>query len=216
VTDEVRDSYDAVAELYARLFLRDLDGDTSALDWLARFAKLAARRDGVVADVGCGPGHVVRHLSELGLAAVGYDISAGQIAQARQAFPDLQFHVGDFAALDVADASLGGVVARYSLIHLPPPRLSGVFKEWMRALEPGAPVLVSFFASTTAEAHGTPFDHKVATAYALFPATIAGGLLDAGFVEIEIGVRPPPDGGRPFDQGTVLALKPCVDLLGSN
>ncbi len=208
MTDQVRDSYDAMAEQYAALVRNDLDRDTNARDWLAAFAELAATRDGTVADLGCGPGHVVDHLSELGLTVVGYDLSPGQIAEARSAFPDSQFHVGDLAALDIADSSLGGIVARYSLIHTLPSRLGAVFGEWMRVLEPGAPVLVSFFGSASAEAHGTPFDHKVVTAYELFPATIARQLEDAGFSDVEVGIRDPPEGGRPFDQGTILARKP--------
>ncbi len=162
----------------------------------------------MVADLGCGPGLVVDHLGELGLSAIGYDVSPGQIAEARNTFPDSHFEVGDLTALDVADSSLGGIVSRYSLIHLPPARLRDVFSEWMRVLEPGAPVLVSFFGSTSIETHGTPFDHKVITAYELFPATIAEEMQDAGFVDIEIGTTPPPEGGRPFDQATVLAITP--------
>lgn len=199
-----------MAELYASLFLRELDGDINLRGWLAAFAKLAAPQKGPVADLGCGPGHIVNHLSGLGLTAVGYDISPGQIAQARDAFPDLQFHVGDLTALDYTDSSLGGIVSRHSLIHMLPSRFNDVFEEWMRALKPGAPVLVSFFGSLSAEAHGTPFDHKVVTAYELFPATIAQQLQDAGFTDVEIGTRPPPKGGRPFDQGTVLARKPSA------
>ena len=135
-----------MAEQYAALFVGDLDRDPNGRDWLAAFAELAATRDGAVADLGCGPGHVVNHLSELGLTAVGYDISPNQIAEARNTFPDSQFHVGDLAALDNPDSSLGGIVARYSLIHMAPSRLGDVFGEWMRVFEPGAPVLVSFFA----------------------------------------------------------------------
>ncbi len=58
MTDDVRDSYDAMAERYAALFLGDLDRDTKAQDWLFSFASLAANRRGVVADLGCGPGRV--------------------------------------------------------------------------------------------------------------------------------------------------------------
>ncbi len=208
MTDDVRDSYDSMAEVYASLFLDGLDHDENARRWLAVFAELATTSTGEVADLGCGPGHVVDHLSELGVTAIGYDLSPGQIAEARKAFPDQTFHVGDFAALDVADASLGGIVSRHSLIHLLPSRLGEIFEEWMRVLEPGAPVLVTFFGSTSAEAHGTPFDHKVVTAYELYPATVARALQDAGFTDLEIGVADPPEGGRPFDQGTVLARRP--------
>jgi hypothetical protein len=110
----------------------------------------------------------------------------------------------------VTDSSIGGIVSRYSIIHIAPPLLSDVFDEWMRVLEPEAPVLVSFFGSLSAETHATPFDHKVATAYELFPGTIARLLQDAGFVDIKIGVCPTPDGVRPFDQATVLAVKPSI------
>ena len=68
----------------------------------------------------------------------------------------------------------------------------------------------SFFGSLSAETHATPFDHKVATAHELFPGTIAQQLQDAGFVDIEVGVCPTPDGVRPFDQATVLAIKPGI------
>lgn len=210
MTDEVRDSYDAMAEQYASLVLGELDWDTNLRDWFAAFAEMAAPQKGVVADLGCGPGHITNHLTELGLTVVGYDLSPGQISQAQHAFPDSQFHVGDLTALEHADSSLGGIVSRHSLIHLLPSRLGEVFEEWMRVLEPGAPVGVSFFGSLSAEAHGTPFDHKVVTAYELFPATIAQQLRDARFTDVEIGIRPPPEGGRPFDQGTVLARKPST------
>ncbi len=157
-----------------------------------------------------GPATFVNHLSELGLTAVGYDISPNQIAEARNTFPDSQFHVGDLAALDNPDSSLGGIVARYSLIHMAPSRLGDVFEEWMRVLEPGAPVLVSFFASSSAGAHGTPFDHAVVTAYELFPATIARQLQDVGFTDVEVGICDPTEGARPLDHGTVLARKPST------
>jgi ubiquinone/menaquinone biosynthesis C-methylase UbiE len=149
---------------------------------------------------------VVDHLSELGLTMVGYDISLGMLAQARRAFPHLRFDVGDLEALDVADASLGGIVARYSLIHVPPARLASVFDEWLRLLEPGAPVLVAFFAASAAEAHGSPFDHLVATAYELFPATIATQLEDAGFTIVEIVMRDAHPGERPLAHATLLAI----------
>ena len=43
---KVRDSYDAIAELYASFNLDALDPDTNARDWLAAFATVAAPRRG--------------------------------------------------------------------------------------------------------------------------------------------------------------------------
>ena len=210
MTDEVRDAYDAVAELYTRLAPRDLDRDTPDREWLAAFAELASSCNGPVADLGCGPGHVVHHLAELGLTVEGYDISPALIAEARRAFPDSRFHVADLTALDIADTSLGGIVSRYSLIHMLPSRLDAIFGEWRRMLESAAPALVSFFAAPSANEHGTPFEHKVVTAYALHPGTIAGQLEDAGFTDMEVSIRSPLDGERALDHGTVLARAPSA------
>lgn len=203
----VRDSYDVNAELHASLFLGELERDTQSTKWLAAFAELA-QRSGPVADLGCGPGSVVSHLCKLGLSAVGYDFSSSQVAQARNAFPDLQFQLGDLTALDHADSSLGGIVSRHSLIHNPPSAFAAVFAEWLRALEAGGPVFVSFFASRSADAHGTPFAHKVATAFEFDPATVGQQLRDAGFTDVRIEANPISEGGRPFDHATVLARKP--------
>lgn len=208
MTDPVRDAYDSNAELYASLFLHELDGDRQSTSWLAAFAELAARQPGPIVDLGCGPGSVVNHLHKLGLTATGIDVSPGQIAQARLAFPDLQFEVGDLQTLEFADSSLGGIVSRHSLIHLQPSDLDGVFAEWFRALEPGAPVFVSFFGSRSPDAHGRPFDHKVVTAYEFFPTTIATQLRDAGLADVEVEAIPIPEGGRPFDHVTMLARTP--------
>lgn len=209
MSEEVGDRYDERAEEYASLFLSDLDRDPEACRWLQRFDEMVDRENGLVIDVGCGPGHVSHHLTQLGLDVVGIDISAGQITEARAAFAELRFDVGDFAALDQADSSLGGIVSRYSIIHTPPAELAGVFAEWKRALAPGAPVLVSFFGSLAVGSHGSPFDHTVVTAYELFPATIAELLVGTGFVDIETDAVPAPEGARrPFDQATILARAP--------
>lgn len=208
MSENVQDSYDALAELYASLFLDALDHDTNATAWLATFAELAAADAGSVADLGCGPGLVTDHLARLGLEVVGYDLSPGQIEQARHAFPDRRFHVGDLTDLAVPDATFAGIVSRYSIIHLPPEQHIDAFDEWRRVLRPGAPALVSFFGSLTRDAHGAPFDHKVTTAYELFPTVVAEQLDRVGFTDIETHTLPPPEDGRPLDQATVLARAP--------
>jgi len=205
--DDVRDAYDSKAELYADFARGDLDRVPTDRDWLASFAELVGLRGGAVADLGCGPGYITNHLTELGLATFGYDISPALIAEARRAFPDSEFQVGDFSALDIAPSSLAGIVSRYSLIHTLPVELGSIFREWLRVLAPEAPILVSFFAASSAQTHGLPFDHAIVMAYALFPATIAAELQDAGFVDCEVATRHPLDGERALDHGTILARR---------
>lgn len=207
MTDDVRDSYDAKADLYTKFARGDLDRVAADREWLASFAELAVLHEGTVADLGCGPGHIVDHLTELGVPAIGYDISPAMIAEARRAFPDSEFQVGDLSALDIGRSSLAGIVSRYSIIHVFPAELTNIFREWFRVLAPEAPVLVSFFAASSAETHGAPFDHAVTTAYALFPATIEAELRQAGFVDCIVGTRRPLDDERPLDHGTILARR---------
>lgn len=205
---EIRDSYDKNAELYAKLFLHELDRDLQSQRWLTKFVELASAQQSQVADLGCGPGSLVNHLARQGLAVVGYDISTGQIEQAKLAYPNQTFRVGDLRSLGCADESLGGIVARHSIIHLSPSSLPALFAEWIRALATNAPLFLSFFGSLSVEAHGKAFDHKVTTAYELSPEKVAQHLSDVGFVNVEIETNPIPAGGRPFDHATILAQKP--------
>lgn len=205
MTDAVREAYDAGAKEYTHLFLDHLDRVPHDREWLGAFAKRVSPEAGVVADVGCGPGVVAHYLAERGVKAVGYDLSPAMIDEARRAFPGSTFEVGDLGSLDVADSSLAGLVARYSIIHLAPARLTEVFAEWVRVLEPGAPVLVSFFASSSSATHGRPFDHVVVTAHELFPETVVAEMKIAGFDRFEVATRKPMDDERPLDHGTILA-----------
>jgi SAM-dependent methyltransferase len=206
MTDAVRDAYDARAREYANLFLDHLDHVPHDRDSLGAFARLVPAA-GVVADVGCGPGNVVHHLARLGVNAIGYDISPAMIDEALRAFPGSEFRVGDLTSLDLADSSLAGIVSRYSLIHLPPAQLTDAFFEWFRVLERRAPVLVSFFASSSPDRHGRPFDHAVVTAHEFFPETLVKEMQTIGFDHFEVSTRRPLDGERPLDHGTILARR---------
>lgn len=210
MVNPVGQAYDGRAAEYAALAWRDLDrpGLTTDRERLAAFADRAMARHGGVLDLGCGPGHVTGHLASLGLQAAGYDVSKALLAEARQAFPGLDFEYGDLADIAVAQSSAGGVLSRYSLIHMQPHLWGDVFAHWFGLLEIGAPVMVSFFAAGSIEEHGEPFDHAVATAYAAFPPAIAAGLVEVGFVDVEITVRDRLPEERAMDHATLLARKP--------
>lgn len=207
MADAIRDAYDDRAQEYTLLNLGELERVPFDRERLDAFADLVGPVTGPVADVGCGPGHIVDHLAKRGVTATGYDLSPAMIGEARRRFPASRFEVGDLGALDLADGSLAGLVARYSLIHLAPARLARVFDEWARVLAPNAPVLVAFFAASSRETHGAPFDHAVATAYALWPEAVEAQLASAGFDRFEVAMRAPFEGERHLDHATVLARR---------
>ncbi|MFI0930910.1 class I SAM-dependent methyltransferase [Streptomyces sp. NPDC021019] len=114
---------------------------------LSAFAELAAAGGGLpVADVGCGTGRVTAHLHALGrgLDVFGFALSPRMVAVAREEHPGLRFDEGSMLDLGLPDASLGGLLAWYSTIHVPDEELPGAFAEFHRVLAPGAHVQLGF------------------------------------------------------------------------
>ncbi|MGK5519994.1 class I SAM-dependent methyltransferase [Micromonospora sp. URMC 107] len=142
---DTRDSYDTVAASYAEL-VRDLLADAPhERAALALFAELVlAAGGGPVADIGCGPGRVTAHLHQHGLDAFGIDLSPAMIGIARRDHPHLRFEVGSMTDLALADASVTGLVAWYSLIHVPDEEVGLVFAHFRRVLRPGGLLLLGF------------------------------------------------------------------------
>jgi SAM-dependent methyltransferase len=177
-----RAAYDAVAADYAELLREELACKPFDRAMLATFAELVQTAgDGPVADVGCGPGRVTAYLHELGLHAFGVDLSAEMIAVARRTHPHLRFDEGSMLALDLADASVGGVVAWYSIIHTPREALPVVFGEFHRVLGPGGHLLLAFQVGDECVHLKHAYGHDLSLdAYRLPPEAIAELLNRAG------------------------------------
>lgn len=136
-------SYDRVAAEYAARFWDELAAkplDRALLDYFAE----QVRGRGAVADLGCGPGQISRYLHERGLPVVGVDLSPEMVALARRLSPEMTFLQGSMLALDVEDGAWGGIVAFYSIIHVPPEELPRACAEFFRVLRPDGLALLSF------------------------------------------------------------------------
>lgn len=142
---DTRASYDTVAVSYADQMRDALAEHPYLRSVLALFADMVhAAGDGLVVDVGCGPGEVTAHLHELGVDAFGIDLSPVMIDVARQEHPGLRFEVGSMTDLDLADGSVVGLLAWQSLIHIPDDEVPTVFGHFHRALRSGGPLQLVF------------------------------------------------------------------------
>lgn len=140
---DIRESYDSAAEAYAEHLAAELDGKPLDRHLLNRFAEETHGR-GLVADLGCGPGHVARYLSNQGVEVIGVDLSPEMIRVATSRNPGIGFRVGDMNSLDMPDASLAGAVAFYSIVHLESGDLGPALREVRRVVVRGALVIVAF------------------------------------------------------------------------
>ncbi|MFH8223624.1 class I SAM-dependent DNA methyltransferase [Streptomyces sp. NPDC018057] len=191
---DTRTSYDTVAVSYADRLREVLAGKPylrAALTLFADLVHTAGR--GPVADVGCGPGHVTAHLHGLGVDAFGIDLSPVMIDIARRDHPGLRFEVGSMTDLHLADASLVGLLAFWSLIHIPDEAVPTVFGHFRRVLRPGGPLLLGFHVGDgsrlkTQGYGGHPMNVHV---HRRQPDQVAAWLRHAGFtVEAQMLIDP--------------------------
>ena len=129
-------SYDAVAELYDRVFA-DIRVRSDEWRWLDARVPAGAR----VLDVGCGNGALLNVLGPKIASGVGVDASAGMIARARVRAQreNLRFEVIEGPRLPVEDGSVDVVISLLSFRYLD---WDPIMREFARVLAPGGKLLV--------------------------------------------------------------------------
>ncbi len=142
-TRSIRDSYDVLADEYARRIFDELQHKPRDRELLDRFAADVKGR-GDVCDMGCGPGQVARYLRDAGANIFGLDLSPRMVEQARQLNPDISFREGNMLALDLPDGALAGIAAFYAIVNIPKESLPTVFREMQRVLQSGGLLLLAF------------------------------------------------------------------------
>ncbi len=195
--------FDAVADHLGSAYLRYsfTKGTEQEVEFLVE--ALGLEKGQRVLDVGCGPGHITGYLRSLGVDATGIDMVPEFIAHARAAHPSGRYQLGPMENLDVPDHSIDGILAWYSLIHLPPQNLDGVLAEFRRAMVPAGTLVLGVFDGDEVAS----FDHKVVTAYRWPLHELSERLTAAGFTEVERLQRPSEGGHRPHAAVATVAAQ---------
>ncbi len=201
----VRASYDEVADNYVAMSV----GDLAPAPWLraalGAFAE-SVRALGPVLDVGCGPGTVTAHLAGLGVDVSGVDLSPRMIAHARRLHPALRFTVASATEIDLAEASLGGVLGWWSLFNLPRNVLPDVLTSFARALVPDGQLLLGMHVGDgdieRTEVYGMPVTW---TTHLWQPQQLTDLLSQAGLEPVaELRLPPPADPSAPVPPAQVV------------
>ncbi|WP_103535053.1 class I SAM-dependent methyltransferase [Streptomyces sp. SM11] len=213
-----RTSYDAIADGYASWTRDELASKSLERGLLTAFAELVAKDGGglPLADVGCGTGRVTEYLGGLGLGldVFGIDLSPQMVATARKEHPDLRFEEGSMLGLPLPDASLGGLLAWYSTIHVPDKELPCAFAEFHRVLAPGAHVQLGFQVGDEPFRLAEALGQEVSLVFhRRQPERMAALLREVG-LEVRSVVWRERETDGPFPertpQGFVLARRPIV------
>ena len=200
-----RAAYDTVAPDYAALLADNLAHqpfDRAALGLYAALVHAATPADGMqpqVKDVGCGPGRITAHLASLKLDASGIDLSPAMIDEARRRHPGLAFAVGSMTELDELIAGpVDGVVAWYSVIHVPPAEHRAVYAGFRRVLKPGGHLLLAFQCGDEKRHITDAYGHSGLRldAYRLPPEQVEADLAATGFAHVARLTRAPIDTER--------------------
>ena len=130
------------------------------------------------------------------------------IACARRLNPAMEFQQADMAALPVATGAWAGIVAFYSLIHIPRDRVIATLREFRRVLRPRGLLLLAFHIGAEVVHLDELWGHRVSVDYVFFGLDeIEKYLVTAGFEIEEATERSPyaPPVEHQSRRGYVLA-----------
>lgn len=126
----VKDGYNQIAKKYLETILNNLE----EMSFLQEFITLIKEK-GKVLDAGCGAGlPYTKYLSDY-FEVIGIDISEVQIELAKKNVPKAQFYIKDMTELDFPEHTFVGILASYSIIHVPREEHYDLFVNFHRMLK---------------------------------------------------------------------------------
>ncbi len=101
-----------------------------------------------VLDAGCGTGRVAIELARRGFDVVGVDLDAAMLAAARAKAPQLAWHIGDLATLDLGRSFDAVVLAGNVMVFVTPGDEAAVVARCAAHLAAGGLLIVGFQVAT--------------------------------------------------------------------
>jgi ubiquinone/menaquinone biosynthesis C-methylase UbiE len=95
-----------------------------------------------ILDAGCGAGPIAKLLVQAGFNVVGIDFSASMLKIAKEKVSEAALIEGDLTELCFRDNSFDGLVALYSIIHVPKEMHTALYQAFNRILKPDGKLLL--------------------------------------------------------------------------
>lgn len=140
IKDTVREGYDRLAEAYRKYYAASHESQYGGwLDDLEEVLQPSCR----VLELGCADGIPVAQRLSQSYDYLGIDISPVQVEAARCNVPTGDFRAADMTELSFTDGDFGGIVALYSLIHVPLAQQLPLIKAIAKWLQSGGFLLIT-------------------------------------------------------------------------
>lgn len=133
----VKEGYDEIAREYQAS--RHIFDNVEVLKEFSNYLPKSAR----ILDAGCGAGvPCAKLLVQAGFEVVGVDFSASMLKMAKKSVPEAALIKEDMTKLGFRDNAFDGLVALYSIIHVPREMHASLYQSFHRILKPEGIVLI--------------------------------------------------------------------------
>lgn len=206
---EAVEAYNAVSKMYADKYSDEILLKPKVQEFLAEFVQLVPV-DGLICDMGCGPGQVARYLkNNLHRNVTGVDLSSKMVEIANEINPGIEFKCADILQMEEAGV-YEGIVGLYFIVNFAPATLPNVFDKLYQLLKPNGKLLLSFHIGEDKLNRIDSFwdSGKALDFYFFNPETVSKTLVNSGFRIADIKYREPyPEIEYPSKRAYVFAEK---------
>ncbi len=194
-------TYNKIAKVYANTF-------SNPSEHMDEFLKLLPE-NGKVLDAGCGMGADSNYAHSKGFKVIGIDMSEKMLEIARGNNSNVDFRLADIKNIKFAENELDGVIASFSLIHIPKENIPKILRRFALFLKPSGAIYVSVQAGESKEIF---IDEPLAPEEKLFLNIfsfdeIKNILINEGFEIIYQHKRSPRKKELPFTKLFIIAAK---------
>lgn len=152
--------YDAISEDYNRSFSMP---SAHIDDFLSLLSPTS-----FVLDAGCGPGTDAVYINSLGHLVIGIDFSEQMILLAKEKSMDIPFVCKDMRKLDFNSDFFDGILAAYSLIHVPKEDVKSCLYNFRRMLHPSGILCLGLQEGKDGLKKSGPLNPKLELMFTLF------------------------------------------------
>ena len=134
---------------------------------------------GKVLDAGCGSARDAAYFVRKGYQALGIDLSAGLLAEAKKIHPEVPTKLMSLINITLEDSSYDGVWSKAAILHIPRSDVPTVLKHFHRILKPGGALFIQTKAGEGESTQPVPFDNSLERLFTFFTARELEALVSA-------------------------------------